>query len=127
MLQNLEEQARRLTPIMTEIQPAEWIAQGAPQAYVEQWTHTKADLQYLLDDNAALVKKPERLSLALDTYFRIVGEAGESLGECKLIVVGRGGAGKTSLVKRLSGLPYDPNERGKYERCEKSSIFHRFL
>jgi internalin A len=46
----------------------------------------------------------------LDYYFRIAGEAGEALGECKLIVVGRGGAGKTSIVKRLSGQPYDPSE-----------------
>ena len=46
----------------------------------------------------------------LASYFRIVGEAGEPLGECKLIVVGRGQAGKTSLIKRLSGQPYDPAE-----------------
>jgi len=46
----------------------------------------------------------------LASYFRIAGEAGESLGECKLIVVGRGQAGKTSLIKRLSGQPYNPNE-----------------
>ncbi len=46
----------------------------------------------------------------LASYFRIVGEAGERLGECKLIVVGRGQAGKTSLIKRLSGRPFDPNE-----------------
>ncbi|MEK6260573.1 MAG: COR domain-containing protein [Planctomycetota bacterium] len=46
----------------------------------------------------------------LEAYFRIVGEAGEPLGECKLIVVGRGQAGKTSLIKRLSGRDYDRNE-----------------
>ncbi len=52
--------------------------------------------------------KPPREILA--SYFRIVGEAGEALGECKLIVVGRGQAGKTSLIKRLNGKPYDPKE-----------------
>jgi internalin A len=43
-------------------------------------------------------------------YFRVRGEAGRALGEFKLIVVGRGGAGKTSLVKRLQGRPYNPDE-----------------
>lgn len=52
--------------------------------------------------------KPPREILA--AYFRIAGDAGEPLGECKLIVVGRGGVGKTSLIKRLSGQPYDPGE-----------------
>jgi hypothetical protein len=72
LLQNLEEQARHLTPIVEQIQPAGWASRGAPQAYIDQWVHTKADLQYLLDDSAALQRKPERLTLALDTYFRMV-------------------------------------------------------
>ncbi|MCR4318010.1 MAG: leucine-rich repeat domain-containing protein [Planctomycetes bacterium] len=46
----------------------------------------------------------------LDYYFRIA-EAGEALQECKLIVVGRGGAGKTTLVKRLNRIARDPNEK----------------
>ncbi len=54
--------------------------------------------------------RPKPPSEILAYYFRIVGTAGEALGECKLIVVGRGGVGKTSLVKRLSGKLYDPNE-----------------
>jgi internalin A len=54
--------------------------------------------------------RPKPPSEILASYFRIVGEAGEALGECKLIVVGRGGAGKTSLVKRLRHCPYDPAE-----------------
>lgn len=55
-------------------------------------------------------KVPKPPSEILDYYFRIRGESGRALRECKLIVVGRGGAGKTSLVKRLSGQPYNPNE-----------------
>ena len=51
--------------------------------------------------------KPKPPSEILASYFRIVGEAGEALGECKLIVVGRGAVGKTSLIKRLSGQRYD--------------------
>ena len=46
----------------------------------------------------------------LDYYFSTRGDRGSALRELKLIVVGRGGAGKTSLLKRLNGQPLDPTE-----------------
>ena len=46
----------------------------------------------------------------LDYYFETRGAKGRALREVKLIVVGRGGAGKTSLIKRLKGEPFDANE-----------------
>ncbi len=39
----------------------------------------------------------------LDYYFSTRGREGKPLRELKLVVVGRGGAGKTSLVRRLNG------------------------
>ncbi len=47
----------------------------------------------------------------LDFYRQVQGESGRALRECKLIVVGRGGAGKTSLIRRLQGMPYNPEEK----------------
>src|SRR5271165_3407521 len=46
----------------------------------------------------------------LDYYFATRGAKGKALREVKLIVVGRGGAGKTSLIKRLKGEPFDAHE-----------------
>jgi internalin A len=46
----------------------------------------------------------------LDYYFATRGAKGRALREVKLIVVGRGGAGKTSLIKRLKGEPFDLHE-----------------
>ena len=46
----------------------------------------------------------------LDYFFSTRGDSGSALRELKLIVVGRGGAGKTSLVKRLNRQPLDPTE-----------------
>jgi len=46
----------------------------------------------------------------LDYYFSTRGDAGVALREMKLIVVGWGKAGKTSLVKRLNGEPMDSQE-----------------
>jgi hypothetical protein len=69
----LAAQAKRLKPILDQLTPREWIAKGAPQAYVTQWTGAQAELGYLVDSAAALKKQPERLTLALDTYFRLQG------------------------------------------------------
>lgn len=46
----------------------------------------------------------------LEYYFSTRGEQGRALRELKLIVVGRGGAGKTSLVRRLDGKKLNPRE-----------------
>ena len=54
-----------------------------------------------------LSKPPREI---LDYYFATRGAKGLALREVKLIVVGRGGAGKTSLIKRLKGDPFDPQE-----------------
>ena len=49
-------------------------------------------------------------SSILDYYFSTRGREGQALRELKLVVVGRGGAGKTSLVRRLNGEPLNPGE-----------------
>ncbi len=46
----------------------------------------------------------------LDYYFRTRRERSLRLNEAKILVVGQGGVGKTSLVKRLVGEPFDPLE-----------------
>ena len=46
----------------------------------------------------------------LDYYFATRGAEGRALREIKLIVVGRGGVGKTSLIRRLNDEPFDPHE-----------------
>ncbi|MEM8874183.1 MAG: COR domain-containing protein [Planctomycetota bacterium] len=53
-----------------------------------------------------IAKSPRHI---LQYYFDVVHH-GEPLQECKLIVVGRGGAGKTTLIKRLNREPYNPDE-----------------
>lgn len=49
-------------------------------------------------------------AVILDYYFSTRGAQGRQLREVKLIVVGRGGTGKTSLIRRLKGEPLNHRE-----------------
>jgi internalin A len=54
--------------------------------------------------------KPARPTEILEYYFRVKAEK-RPLNEAKLILVGRGGVGKTSLVKRLVERSFDRDEK----------------
>jgi hypothetical protein len=71
MIQNLKSRAQRLKPILDQIQPETWVSKGAPGEYVTQWKTAETELGYLLQLTDSLTKQPDRLPLALDTYFRI--------------------------------------------------------
>jgi hypothetical protein len=71
LLDSLDLQAQHVKPIIDQVKPETWVAKGAPKAYVTQWTTAQAELKYLLGSSEALAKQPERLTLALETYFRM--------------------------------------------------------
>src|SRR5579864_4151083 len=71
LLDSLELQAQHLQPIVDQVKPETWVSKGAPEAYVAQWNSAQAELRYLLSSATALSKDPEKLTLALDTYFRM--------------------------------------------------------
>ncbi|MEM1331540.1 MAG: COR domain-containing protein, partial [Planctomycetota bacterium] len=67
-----------------------------------------------LSGNPRLGLSPQILTSSpraiLDAYFGSLGEDSRPLNEVKLIVVGRGAAGKTSLVRALRGEPFREDE-----------------
>jgi hypothetical protein len=71
MLRSLQTQTQHLKPILDQIHPENWVAQGAPKEYVSQYQTAQAELRYLQQTSDAFMKQPERLPLALDTYFRM--------------------------------------------------------
>ena len=71
LLEALSAQANRLKPILDQLTPQEWVAKGAPQTYVSQWKGAEDELGYLVGSAKELEKQPERLTLALDAYFRM--------------------------------------------------------
>ena len=71
LLASLSLQAQHLSPLMNEVHPEGWVSKGAPQTYVVQWKAAQAELTYLLNSSTAFSRQPERLTLGLDTYFRM--------------------------------------------------------
>src|SRR6185436_19604794 len=61
-------QSARVQPMVAEVHPREWIAAGAPEAYVQQWDSARAQAGALKLSADNLVREPARLTAALDTY-----------------------------------------------------------
>jgi hypothetical protein len=70
-LDGLSTQAKRLKPILDQLTPPQWVAKGAPETYLSQWRGAQDELGYLVNAVKALEKQPDRLTVALDTYFRV--------------------------------------------------------
>jgi uncharacterized membrane protein YccC len=71
LVTSIAEQSGRIQPLVEQIRPKDWVAKGASDTYVQQWdsAHSQAKTVKLSADN--LVREPERLTAALDTYFRL--------------------------------------------------------
>lgn len=61
----------RIEDLLARTRPTEWVAKGAPDAYIQQLESCKASFQLLLESAGKLAKDPERLSIALETLFRM--------------------------------------------------------
>ena len=71
LLDSLTQQTEHLKPLIDQVRPENWLEKGAPQAYVAQWNTAQTELKYLLQSSENLAKQPDRLTLALDTFFRM--------------------------------------------------------
>ena len=67
----LAEQVAKLKPVLAQLTPQAWVEQGAPSAYVAQWQSAQQELDYLEQTARALEKQPEKMTAALDLYFRL--------------------------------------------------------
>lgn len=67
----LPEKVKKLLPILQQLQPEQWVAKGASDAYVQQWKSVQTEVGYLQTTVDNLAKQPDRLTLALEAYFRL--------------------------------------------------------
>jgi hypothetical protein len=71
LLDSLDVEAQHLKPIIDQVKPESWDAKGASSTYIAQWKAAQAELRYLLSSSEVLSRQPEKLTSALDTYFRM--------------------------------------------------------
>ena len=63
--------AARLKPLMDQVNPQNWADKQGAANYLPQWKSAQNEIQYLTHSTQELAKEPERLTLALETYFRL--------------------------------------------------------
>lgn len=84
MLSVLNAQNQKLKPILDGMHPKQWLDNGAPPAYVNQYNDAQARMEDQIRAVTYLSQKTDSLSAAIETYFRM--EAFEvvarSLVEC---------------------------------------------
>ena len=73
----------KIKPVLDQIDPKKWVEQGAPDGYVTQHNEAGRTLGYLARSAEALGKKPDKLSQAMDAFFRLQFLEGtlQSLGQ----------------------------------------------
>jgi hypothetical protein len=67
----LSAQTARIKPVLDQLTPVEWVQKGAPEAYVAQWRTAQRELTDVETASTALEKQPEKLSAAINVYFRV--------------------------------------------------------
>ncbi len=68
-LTTLAAHVEALKPILAKVMPQKW--EGAPAAYAAQGKRIDAEIDYLLTTGKALAERPDKLTAALTTYFRM--------------------------------------------------------
>lgn len=71
LMDDLVKEAQRATPLMQLTNPERWNNPDAGRSYVAQWKSGQSLIQYFTMSAENLARQPERLSVALETYFRM--------------------------------------------------------
>ena len=84
MLTVLDSQNQKLKPLIDQMHPQEWLANGAPPTYASQYLDARSRMEDVMRAVKNLSQRTESLSAALDTYFRMeaLEIVGRSLVEC---------------------------------------------
>jgi hypothetical protein len=70
-LSKLVEATKRLTPILDQVHPKEWIARGATPTYADQMQAIQNEIGYLEQTVAEVKKDPQRMTKTLEAYLRL--------------------------------------------------------
>lgn len=70
-LEEVIQQTQRFQPLVEKLTPEAWVKEGAPAAYVSQRQTLLDEIRYLETNARALMAKPDRMTLALETFTRM--------------------------------------------------------
>ncbi|MGH9660835.1 MAG: hypothetical protein ACRD96_19965 [Bryobacteraceae bacterium] len=70
-LEAVTSHVERLQPLLEQLQPKEWISAGAPEAYIQQWNSTRAQVDAVKQTSQELAGSTEKLSVTLELFFRL--------------------------------------------------------
>jgi hypothetical protein len=73
ILQEMGAHAGRLLPLLDKVDAKAWVAKGASETYVTQLQSGKDQARALISGAQALARQPEKLSAAMEFYFRLQG------------------------------------------------------
>lgn len=61
----------RITPILDQVRPQDWVAQGAPATYADQWHSVRAETGFVARNADELSQDPEKMTKTLELYLRL--------------------------------------------------------
>jgi hypothetical protein len=67
----ISKRAARLEPMLDQLHPNDWIAKGAPEAYVAQLKSTREQFQAIQSEMSGLAQQPDRLTESMKALFRV--------------------------------------------------------
>jgi len=67
----LPEQVKKLLPLLAQLDPQAWVSKGASPTYADQWKSAQKEVEYLEQSSARLAEQPDKLTFALDVFFRL--------------------------------------------------------
>ena len=135
----MAEQTTKLEPILNQMRPKDWVSDGAPQTYVEQWQTSKIQNQAVAQDARNLMRKPDQITPLLQLFFRVQSfdaqlrslEAGlrkyqnPSLADLMVSVAAEGASGRDRLQQYVMELVTEREQQfavadREAQRCRES-------
>jgi hypothetical protein len=68
---DISQRAGRIEPMLEQLHPTDWIAKGAPDAYLVQWNSILQQFRAVQGEMAALAQHPGQLSDSIKALFRL--------------------------------------------------------
>lgn len=71
-LLELVSQSQRLSPVLDELRPEEWVSKGAPEGYVDQAKSARNQIAYLKQTAEQLSRRPQSMTGTLEVFLRLM-------------------------------------------------------